>query len=277
MKLRVGLISLLVLSMMVLGACGKANSGKEATIHESVTIKLGIVDLPPYGDIVNLVKENLKKEGIHLEIKAFTDVTIPNQALNNKEIDLNYFQSLSYLEQFNVSNGMDLVPIADTFTGIFGLYSKKYVSMDEVPDGSTITIPADPGNSGRSLALLHEHGLIKLKDGVGVHGSQQDIVENEKKYKIVEVDQMLLPQAYNDSDLTAMMGTYALQAKLVPSKDTLIRENNIHGSDFFVVLTARKDNQNDVNIQKVAKAFQSTDVKTLIEKDYSDAFTWKKE
>ncbi|MBJ6361792.1 MetQ/NlpA family ABC transporter substrate-binding protein [Paenibacillus sp. GCM10012307] len=282
MKTRAGLISLLILSMAALAACGQADSGTKATTTAAsadhpVTVRIGMVDFPPYNEIINLVKDNLKKENINLEIKAFTDVTIPNQALNNKEIDLNYFQSESYLEQFNKSNNMDLVPLTVTFSGIFGLYSKTYKSIDEVPEGATISIPADPANSGRSLALLNEHGLIKLKDGVGVHGSKQDILENKKKYKIVEIDQMLLPQAYNDSDLTAMPSTYALQAKLVPSKDTLIREGAFYGNDFFIVLAARKDSQDDANIQKVANAFQHEDVKKLIREKYGDAFFWKKE
>ncbi|MBJ6362439.1 MetQ/NlpA family ABC transporter substrate-binding protein [Paenibacillus sp. GCM10012307] len=273
------LLTVVALLTLLLGACGKSDTNGAATASPAspehpVDISVGYVDLPPYGDIVKLVQENLKTQGINLQLKAFTDVTIPNQALNNKEIDVNYYQSLAYLEQFNKSNNMDLVPLSTSFTSIFGAYSKKYKTIDELPEGAVITIPADPGNSGRSLALLESYGLIKLKDGTGIHGSKQDIVENKKNYKIVEVDQMLLSQAYNDSDLTAMQGTYALKANLIPAKDAIIKEK-YEGDDFLVVLAARVDNQNDVNIQTVAKAFASDEVKKLLGEKYSDSFKWK--
>src|SRR5690606_6816693 len=120
-----------------------------------------------------------------------------------------------------VTEGTDwkLVPVAKTFNNIFGAYSSKYDSIEELPDGAVITIPADPGNSGRSLVLLEQYGLIKLKEGVGAEATQKDIIENKRQFKIVEVEQMMLPKAYEDSDLTAIMGTYAVQAGLIPAKD----------------------------------------------------------
>ncbi|MGX9134882.1 MetQ/NlpA family ABC transporter substrate-binding protein [Rummeliibacillus sp. JY-2-4R] len=267
------LLSVFILIMsLLLVACGTKTQSGSGNSTEDKTVTIGILDWKPYKEIVKVVQDNLKDDGIHLEIKYFSDVIIPNQALNNKEIDLNYFQHQSYLDGAIKGKGWNLVPVAKTFNNIFGAYSKKYKNIKELPDGAVITIPADPGNSGRSLVLLDRYGLIKLKDGVGAEATQKDIIENKHRYKIVEVEQMMLPKAYEDSDLTAIMGTYALQAGLTPAKDAIIKEKP---DDYYTsIVVAREDNKDDEIIKKVAEEFESAEVKQFVLKNYSNVVTW---
>jgi D-methionine transport system substrate-binding protein len=273
-KLYVLPILIFILSVY-LSACGiSKTNGKEVAETGKKTVTVAAVDYEPYNGVLKFVQKRLKDQGIDLKIKYFTDVVIPNEALNKKEVDLNYFQNNGYLRAFNSSNHTKLIPVAYTFDQIFGAYSKKYKSINDLPDGSVITIPGDPGNSARSLKLLEQYGLIKLREKAGFDASQQDIVENKHHYKFVEIDQMMLPKAYEDADLIALMGVYALQAHLVPAKDALITEK-VNGHDYTSVLVARPDNKDNELIQKVAKAFEAPEVKQFLLENYKDVAIWQ--
>jgi D-methionine transport system substrate-binding protein len=269
-------LAILVFILSVfLCACGiSKTNGKEGSETGKRTVTVAAVDYDPYNGVLKFVQKRLKDQGIDLKIKYFTDVVIPNEALNKKEVDLNYFQNNGYLRAANSSNHTKLIPVAYTFDQIFGAYSKKYKNINDLPDGSVITIPGDPGNSARSLKLLEQYGLIKLKEGAGFDASQQDIIENKHHFKIVEIDQMMLPKAYEDADLIAMMGVYALQAHLVPAKDALIKEK-VNGHDYTSVLVARPDNKDDELIQKVAKAFEAPEVKQFLLDKFKDVAIWQ--
>jgi D-methionine transport system substrate-binding protein len=264
----------LLLASILLAACGIQSSSEKSSTEakKNTTVIIGALDWEPYTEIIKLVQKNLKKEGINLEVKYFSDVVIPNQALQNKEIDLNYFQHQSYLDGATAGNNWELVSVAKTFNNIFGAYSKKYKSIHNLPEGAVITIPGDPGNSGRSLVLLEQNGLIKLKEGVGAKATQKDIIENKHNYKIVEVEQMMLPKAYEDSDLTAIMGTYAIQAGLSPAKDALIKEKT---NDYYTsIVVAREENKDDKLIKRIAEEFESPEVEKFVLDNYSDVLTW---
>jgi D-methionine transport system substrate-binding protein len=266
---------LIFILTVFLCACGiSKTNGKEVSETGKQTVTVAAVDYDPYNGVLKFVQKRLKDQGIDLKIKYFTDVVIPNEALNKKEVDLNYFQNNGYLRAANSSNHTKLIPVAYTFDQIFGAYSKKYKNINDLADGSVITIPGDPGNSARSLKLLEQYGLIKLKEGAGFDASQQDIIENKHHFKIVEIDQMMLPKAYEDADLIAMMGVYALQAHLVPAQDALIKEK-VNGHDYTSVLVARPDNKDDELIQKVAKAFEAPEVKQFLLDNYKDVAIWQ--
>ncbi|MGX9134883.1 MetQ/NlpA family ABC transporter substrate-binding protein [Rummeliibacillus sp. JY-2-4R] len=270
---RISVISILIaLFTLILSACGTSSTSGAGTKNQ--TVKIAAVDYEPYDGVLQFVQKDLKKQGINLEIKYFSDVVLPNEALNNKEVDLNYFQNNGYLRAANEANNTKLTPVAYTFDQIFGVYSKKYKHIEDLPDGSAITIPADPGNSARSLKLLEQHGLIKLREGAGFNASQRDIVENKHHYKFVEIDQMMLPKAYQDAELIAIMGGYALQAGLKPAKDALLKEK-VNGHDYTSVLVARPDNKDNELIQKVAKAFESPEAKKFLLENYPDVAIWQ--
>src|SRR4051794_5537057 len=118
---KIKLLSVFILFMsLILTACGNTTQSSSDNSTEDKTVTIGILDWQPSQDVVKLVQKNLKDEGINLEIKYFSDVIIPNQALHNKEIDLNYFQHQSYLDGAIEGKGWDLVPVAKTYNGIFG-------------------------------------------------------------------------------------------------------------------------------------------------------------
>ncbi|WHX50290.1 MetQ/NlpA family ABC transporter substrate-binding protein [Paenibacillus woosongensis] len=268
---------MLSLLMVVVAGCGKqADSGaanKEASPAESqqqqeeVTLKVATL-IPPMTEILELVQPLLKEEGVNLELVVLSDNIQPNDALANKEVDVNFFQHVPYMEQYNQNKNADLVAVQPIYHAVYGAYSKRYKSMEELPEGAVIAIANDPSNIGRSLDMLDKAGIIKLKEGVGIEATQADIIENEKNYKFEEVDLLMLARMLDDADLVLMTPAYASPLGLTPKKDALLTETA--ESDFAITLVAREDNKDSEAVQKLAKAMSGPEVKQFLQDNYDE-------
>ena len=177
----------------------------------------------PHAEILEVVKPQLAKEGVELDIKVFSDYVQPNLQLNDKQLDANFFQHKPYLESFNKDRKATLVPVALVHVEPFGGYSKKIKNVSELKDGATIAIPNDPSNGGRALVLLQKQGLVKLKDPSNILATAADVIENPKKLKFRELEAAMLPRSLDDVDLALINTNYALEAGLVPTKDAVHR------------------------------------------------------
>ncbi|CAI8754794.1 MetQ/NlpA family ABC transporter substrate-binding protein [Brevibacillus sp. BC25] len=236
--------------------------------QQEVTLKVGASPVP-HAAILKFVQPKLKEQGVNLEIKEFTDYVQPNVQVNEKQLDANFFQHKPYLEDFNKGQNMNLEPVVAVHIEPFGAYSKKVKSVDELADGATVALPNDPTNSGRALALLEKNGVIKLKEGAGISGTVKDVVENKKNLKFKEVEAAMLPRVLEEVDLALINTNYALEAKLVPTKDALFIEDK--DTPYANFLVARPDNKDSEAIQKLAKALNSPEVKKFIEDEYKGA------
>ena len=150
-----------------------------------------------------------------------------------------------------------------------GVYSKKLKDIKQVPEGSKIAIPNDPTNGGRALALLEKAGLLKMKEGVGVNGTVANITSNPKKLQIIEVEAALLPRSLGDVNLSVINSNFAMEAKLNPVKDSLFSEGK--ESPYANIVAVRKGDENRPELQKLAKALTSPEVKKFIEEKYKGA------
>jgi len=240
----------------------------ETPAAEPVTIKVGATP-EPHARILEFVKEKLASEGVNLEIVVFNDYVQPNVQLYEKQLDANYFQHVPYLEEFNAEKGYDLVKVVGVHIEPIVAYSEKISSIDELKDGAKIAIPNDATNSGRALALLAKNNLLTLKDGVGILATVQDIVDNPRKFEIVELEAATLPRVLPDVDVAVINTNYALEAGLVPTRDALFIEDS--DSPYVNILTARPDNKDDEAIRKLAAALNSAEVKQFIEETYEGA------
>jgi D-methionine transport system substrate-binding protein len=223
----------------------------------------------PHAEILELIKPELAKEGVDLEIKVFTDYVQPNVQLNEKRLDANYFQTKPYLDGFNKGKGATLVIGVGVHVEPFGGYSKKYKSLAELPDGATIAIPNEGSNAGRALLLLQKGGLITLKDPANALATPKDIATNPKHFKFRELESAVLPRVLDQVDLDMINTNYALEAKLSPKNDALI----IEGADspYVNYLVTRTDNAHTDAIEKLSKALTSQQVKDYINKKYDGA------
>ena len=223
----------------------------------------------PHAELLEFVKPALAKEGVELKIKVFTDYVQPNVQVAEGRLDANFFQHQSYLDEFNASRGTALVSIAGVHVEPFGAYSSKIKKLDELSEGAQVVIPNDATNGGRALLLLQKAGVIKLKDGAGITATVKDIAENPKGIKVRELEAATLPRVLAQVDLALINTNYALEAGLNPTKDALV----IEGADspYVNILVTTAEKKDNADLQKLAKALHTPEVKQFIADKYKGA------
>jgi len=237
----------------------KGNSDKILTVGASPV---------PHAELLNLVKDDLASQGITLKVIEFTDYVQPNVAVITGDLDANFFQHIPYLET-NVEWSNKLVSVFGVHIEPFGLYSRKYKNLEELPSGALIAIPNDPTNGGRALLLLQANGLIKLREGAGLTATPRDIIANTKKFRFQELEAAQLSRSLPDVDAAAINGNYALDAGFNPLKDSLIIEDA--DSPYVNIVVARKGKENSAKLQALKKAMLSQKVKDYINNNYHGA------
>lgn len=237
---------------------------------EPVKVKIGVTGSD--GETWPLLKKKAKERNIEIELIEFSDYTLPNLALANKEVDINSFQHLAFLSQFNVEHNLDIVPIGSTVVAPLGLYSKKYKSVDEIPDGAKIAIPNDPANQGRGLLVLQQAGLLKLKDDVGLYGTTDDIVDNPRKLNIVPVVAQQTPRVLPDVAASIINGGIAGQAGL-KLEDAIFHDDPQAESTrpYINVFAVRAEDKDNETYRTIAKLYQEPDVVETVKKDTNGA------
>ena len=164
------------------------------------TIKVG-ASSTPHGEILELVKDRLAEEGYDLQIVIYDDYILPNTALEDGDLDANYFQHTPYLNSFNESNGTHLVSVGKIHYEPFGIYGNGVEDLKELPAGANIIIPGDDSNGTRALLLLQQEGLITLPEDASVDNgiTVLDIVD-DGGYKISAVNAETIPAQLKNSN-----------------------------------------------------------------------------
>ena len=236
---------------------------------QSSTTKIVVGATPePHAALLALVVDDLASQGITLEVKEFTDYVTPNDAVEYGEIDANYFQHIPYLESFNTEHGYHLVNAGGIHVEPIALYSSKYSSLSDIPNGAVIAIPNDPTNEGRALLLLQSAGLIKLKENAGLEAIPLDIVENPKNLKFSEIEAATLPRILSDVDAAVINGNYAIPAGLVATRDGLYVEGA--DSPYVNVIAVKAGNENNPAVKALVEALKSDEVKAYIAEHYKN-------
>ena len=251
-------------ALLLLAGCSSTGSG-DANSQTLVVAATAV----PHAEILKQVKPILAKEGVNLEIKVFADYVQPNTQVVEKNIDLNYFQTKPYLDTFNREHKTHLVIVTGVHIEPFGAYSHKYKSIDQLPNGATVTLPNDPSNQGRALLLLAKKGLITLNDPNNELATPKDVVGNPKNLVFKPLEAAMLPRTLDEVDLALINTNYALAAGLNPTKDALLIEDR--NSPYVNYLVGRLDNQNDPRVQKLAKVLNGPEIKAFIEQKYHGA------
>jgi len=261
MKKILSLVLITLLSVSLLAACGKETS-------DSNSIIIG-VSPNPHEDIVEVIIDDLEEEGIEVELKTFNDYKTPNIALDDGEIDANFFQHEPYLDDFVENEGVDLVSLGGIHIEPMAVYSSRLDSFDDIEDGSEIAIPNDTVNGGRALILLENHGLIKLDEDVGLEATENDIVDNPKDITFTTLEAAIIPNSLDDVDAAVINGNYALEADLNPVGDGLIIEDS--DSPYANILAVRAGEEDEDKFTKLLEALQSDKIKDYIENEYNGA------
>ena len=216
----------------------------------------------------------LEKYNIKLDIIETEDYYTPNRAVNDGDADANFFQHVPFFDNEVAENGYDLVNVAGVEIEPFGFYSKKYKSLDELPDGAHIVTSNSVADHGRILSILAKAGLITLKDGVDeLTATKEDIVDNPHNYDFsIEVNPEQLTNTLDDdqADLVAINGNYAIAAGLKPSQDALLLEQADSSNPYVNILVTRTDLKDDPRIQALAEVLKSDEIKNFITTTWSD-------
>ncbi len=268
---------LIILTIALLGVF-EIISCEKSSNKENNVVRVGFYTDSEY-QIWNPVVSNLAKEGITVELVSFANTRMPNQALNNGDIDLNAFQHHAYLND-EVSNlGYDIVAIADTYISAMNIYSKNISNVSELKKGDKVAIPNDPSNEGRALKVLEAAGLIKVKPEVGDLPSISDIIENPLGLNILAVEIGSVPSYLPEVACAVINAHVAIDFGLNPGSDYIFQDNpSIYSGNAFVNLIAARTEDKDKEIyKKIIKAYQSEAVEEIYANNFKGSYlpTWK--
>jgi D-methionine transport system substrate-binding protein len=243
-----------------------------AASADPIVLKVGASPVP-HGAILKSLVPTLKAQGIDLQVVEFTDYVQPNLALENKELDANYFQHLPYLTDFNAQHGTHIVVGVNVHFEPIGLYPGKTKSIKALKNGATIAVPSDTTNEARALLLLEAAGIIKVNHDVGLKATVRDITSNPKKVQIKELEAAQVARALPDVDLAVINGNYAIDAGLSAAKDALLAEDkgSLAAKTYANFLAVRAGDEKRPEILALEKALTSAQTRTFINDTYKGA------
>ncbi len=282
-KKLLGLGLTFTLAVGILAGCGSTGkeakndntqAGTEKTAQsgsDDKVIRVG-ASVSPHAEILEQVKPILEKEGYTLDIVEYNDYVLPNTALNDGDLDANYFQHQPYLTNFNEENGTDLVSAGSIHFEPLGIYSEKLKNLDDIEDGAKVAVPNDATNEARALLLLEANGLIKLKEDAGVNATVLDIKENPHNLQIQEIAAEQLVRALPDVAIACINGNYAIQGGYQVAQAIAVEEStSLAAQTYANVVAVRAGEENSEKTQALVKALQSDEIRKYIEDTYAGA------
>lgn len=265
MKKVVSLAFVIALSVGLV-ACGdeKESQSSKDESSQNTPLKVGATPVPA-AEILEFIKPQLQAKGVEIQIQNFTDYVVPNTSLAEGSSDANLYQHKPFMDKTNEEKGYKLTALAPVYVVPLGFYSQKVKSIDEIPQGASIAIPGDASNMARAFILLHDNGVIKIKDPSNLSTTELDIVENPKKIVFKPMEAASLPLVLDSVDGAVINANYALQAKM-SLKSAIFHEND--KSAYVNVLVAREDNKDDERISKLKDVLLSKETREFILSKY---------
>lgn len=198
----------------------------------------------------------------------FDDYVLPNTALDQGDLDANYFQHQPYLDYFNQQNGTDLVSAGNIHYEPLGVYPGKSSDLSAIADGAQIAIPNDGSNEARALYLLETQGLIKVDHSVGYEATKLDVTENPKKLELVELDADKIPAALPDVDFAVINGNYAIAAGV--NGTVLITEdpNGESALTYANIIAVTPENKDNAAVKTLIDVLHSKEVTDFMLEKY---------
>ena len=238
---------------------------------ENEVVKLGVTGAV-YEDLWKPTIDKLAEDGITVELVQFSDFSLPNNALNSGDIQMNAFQHHAYFENDKSTNGYDISIMNDTFVIAMNIFSKNYTNVNDIPEGGKVVVPNDATNYGRALILLNDAGLLTLGDYEGSTPTTADIVSS--KVELVEVNAAMTYQYVDDSEIAAAVvnGNYAASYGVDPNSAIFYENVDLSNKSFVCVIAVKSSDINNETYKKVAEAFCSADTEKFFEDNYKGFF-----
>jgi D-methionine transport system substrate-binding protein len=279
MKRRLSLTLLAALAVVTLAACSSgtgssepsgdgttttatesATASDDATTTDPVTVTIGVTDASK--EYWTIFTDLAAKQGITVKLENFTDYQQPNPILSQGDLDLNQFQHLLFLANYNVNANDDLVPIGATAIYQLGLYTTKgYASPDDIPDGGEIAIPNDPTNQARALLVLQSAGLVKLADGGNAFSTPADILADGSRVTVVPVDANQTAVQLQTLDAAIINNNYAYDANIDPTTAIYSDLKDPDAADPYInVWAARAEDADNPTYKKLVEIYHDPSV-----------------
>ncbi|MFC5286461.1 MetQ/NlpA family ABC transporter substrate-binding protein [Actinokineospora guangxiensis] len=257
----IGLIAFLVVAVMAVVAVVWTTGDDDP---QARTVRIGTTEAgAPYWATY---RELAAAEGITLDVVSFSDYTQANPALSQGQLDLNLFQHLLFLANYNVANSDTLTPIASTYVVPLSLYSRKHGTVEAIPDGGTVAIPNDPTNQARALLVLQQAGLITLTGGGSVLSTPAEIVAEESKVTVTPVDAAQTVASLSSVDAAVVNNNFALNGGLDPSTALFGDDPASPTAEPYInAIVARADTKDDPVLRRVAELYRDPRVTSLVE------------
>lgn len=244
-----------IVGALALSACG--GGGEEAELgSEGNPVRLGVVGASePYWATY---EEAVEADGIQLEIVDFTEYTQPNPALSEGELDINQFQHIQYLADYNVSSGDDIQPIGATAIYPLGLYSENYDSVEQIPEGEEVVVPNDTVNQARGLLVLQSAGLITLQDGGNASSTLEDIIEEESRVTVSALDAAVTVTSLPDVAGAIINNDFINDAGLSP-EDALAQDDPSDPAalPYVNIFAAQAQDTENETLQRLVEIYQT--------------------
>ena len=239
---------------------------------EKGTIKVA-ASATPHAEILEEAKPILEKEGWDLEVTVFDDYVQPNLVVESGDFDVNYFQHIPYLDNFNEEQGTHLVNAGGIHYEPFGIYPGTKKTLDDLEDGDTIAVPNDTTNEARALLLLQDNGVITLKDGAGLEATVKDIEENPKNIQIEELEAAQVSRVKDEVAFVVLNGNYALQAGYSVSKDSIAHETSDSeaAKTYVNIIAVKEGNEDNEAVKALVDVLKSDEIKDYINETYDGA------
>ncbi|CAM2963623.1 MetQ/NlpA family ABC transporter substrate-binding protein [Cutibacterium acnes] len=259
-----GLIIVLAIIASIIFAVAK-NTGQDSAAGGETTVKIGTTEAA--NDYWNVIKKKAAAEGINIDVVSFNDYTQPNVALSQGQIDLNAFQHLLFLADYDVKNNDNITALAATYVVPLNIYSKKYQRLSQLPAGATIAIPNDATNQGRALLVLQEAGLLKLRGNGSALSTPADVIANQSKVKVKAIDAAQTAASLEGVDGAVVNNNFATDAGLDRNKVLYQDDATGKSADPYLNIIAVKDADKDnPTYQKVAQLWSDPAVEKAIVK-----------
>jgi D-methionine transport system substrate-binding protein len=256
LKSALAALAILPVAALLAGCAGSAGSSDSAS-SESETVKIGVVGASdPYWETY---VDAAADEGITVELVDFSDYNQPNPALAEGEVDLNQFQHIIYLAQYNEANDQDLVPVGATAIYPLGLYSSQYDSVEDIPDDATVAVPNDPSNLARALLVLQSADLITLKGGGTIYSTLSDVDESKSRVKVTELDPTLTATSLPDVAAAIINNDFIVDSGL-EATDAIAQDDpaDPNALPYVNIFAARAEDKDNKTFQKLVEIYQTT-------------------
>lgn len=255
---------------LTLAACGGPDPGSEAAGGdekgtEANPVRIGVVGASD--EQWPIFKDLAEEEGIYVDIQNFSDYNQPNPALADGDLDLNQFQHILYLAQYNAADDQDLTPIGATAVYPLALYSQKHASVEDIPDGGEIAIPNDPTNQARALFVLQEAGLLTIKNDAGIVPQPSDIDEAASKVTVTPIAAEQTVVALDSVDASIVNNDFVDDAGLDPADALFADSAESEGARPYInVWVARAEDADNETYNQLVEIFHEPAVTDALQK-----------